>query len=102
MLQGQEYAGHLCLNQKEAAPWRMRFASAFDKEKSAAEQAVMAFRPQMATLPPPASKDPKKKKERPRLTPAELAAKKAKQAEEGENPAVTPKTKLGCMRHEME
>lgn len=83
-IQGQEYAGHLCLNQKEA-------------EKSAAEQAVMAFRPQMASLPPPASKDPKKKKERPRLTPAELAAKKAKQAEEGENPAVTPKTKLNAL-----
>ena len=27
------------------------------QEKSAAEQAVMAFRPQMASLPPPASKD---------------------------------------------
>ena len=27
------------------------------KEKSAAEQAVMAFRPQMASLPPPASKE---------------------------------------------
>jgi len=52
----------------------------------------------MATLPPPASKDPKKKKERPRLTPAELAAKKAKQAEEeGDNPAVTPKTKLNAL-----
>jgi len=83
-IQGQEYAGHLCLNQKEA-------------EKSAAEQAVMAFQPQMASLPPPASKDPKKKKERPRLTPAELAAKKAKQAEEGDNPAVTPKTKLNAL-----
>ena len=32
-----------------------------------------------------------------RLTPAELAAKKAKQAEEGENPAVTPKTTLSCI-----
>ena len=61
MLQGQEYAGHLCLNQKEAVPRQnMRLRRLKEecvaKEKSAAEQAVMAFRPQMATLPPPASK----------------------------------------------
>lgn len=64
MLQGQEYAGHLCLNQKEAVPRQrkrnMRLRRLKEEcvaeEKSAAEQAVMAFRPQMATLPPPASK----------------------------------------------
>eukprot|EP00440_Ansanella_granifera_P024056 gb/GFBE01026126.1/.p1 GENE.gb/GFBE01026126.1/~~gb/GFBE01026126.1/.p1 ORF type:complete len:280 (+),score=102.26 gb/GFBE01026126.1/:1-840(+) len=81
-IQGQEYAGHLCLNQKEA-------------EKSAAEQAVLAFKPQMESLPPPASKE-KKKKPQVRLTPAELAAKKAKQEEEG-NPAITPKTQLNAL-----
>mmetsp|Transcript_31308 Transcript_31308/g.50344 ORF Transcript_31308/g.50344 Transcript_31308/m.50344 type:complete len:331 (+) Transcript_31308:1-993(+) len=85
-IQGQEYAGHLCLNQKEA-------------EKSAAQQAVQAYSSQMNTLPPPASKDPAKKqrKVQPILTPAELAAKKAKREEEGENPAITPKTKLNTL-----
>lgn len=84
-IQGQEYAGHLCLNQKEA-------------EKSAAQQAVQAYSSQMSTLPPPASKDPqKKRKAQPLLSPAELAAKKAKAAEEGENPAITPKTKLNTL-----
>jgi len=83
-IQGQEYAGHLCLNQKEA-------------DKSAAQQAIEAFMDQMDQLPPPSSKD-KKKKVQVRLTPAELAAKKARQAEEGENnPAITPKTRLNAL-----
>lgn len=84
-IHGQEYAGHLCLNQKEA-------------EKSAAQQAVQAYASQMASLPPPASKDPQKKRQaKLMLTPAELAARKAKQAEEGDNPAITPKTKLNTL-----
>ncbi|CAJ1436280.1 unnamed protein product [Effrenium voratum] len=62
-IQGQEYAGQLCVKQKEA-------------EKSAAKQAVMA----MANLHPPTSKDPKKKTKR--LSPNGLAAKKAKQAKD--------------------
>eukprot|EP00930_Biecheleria_cincta_P030920 TRINITY_DN2142_c1_g1_i1.p1 TRINITY_DN2142_c1_g1~~TRINITY_DN2142_c1_g1_i1.p1 ORF type:complete len:341 (+),score=89.00 TRINITY_DN2142_c1_g1_i1:149-1171(+) len=83
-IQGQEYAGHLCLNQKEA-------------DKSAAQQAIMAFMDQIDQLPPPNSKD-KKKKTQVRLTAAELAAKKARQAEEGDNnPAITPKTRLNAL-----
>eukprot|EP00930_Biecheleria_cincta_P030921 TRINITY_DN2142_c2_g1_i1.p1 TRINITY_DN2142_c2_g1~~TRINITY_DN2142_c2_g1_i1.p1 ORF type:complete len:353 (-),score=82.14 TRINITY_DN2142_c2_g1_i1:37-1056(-) len=81
-LQGQEFAGHLTLNQKEA-------------EKSAAHQAVMAFQDQLEELPPPASKE-RKKKPMVRLTPQELAEKKARQAEE-DNPANTPKTKLNAL-----
>jgi len=83
-IQGQEYAGHLCLNQKEA-------------EKSAGQQAVLAFAGQMSTLPPPLSKDPARKKKKVPLTPQQLAEKKARQAEEGDNPAITPKTKLNTL-----
>lgn len=83
-MQGQEYAGHLTLNQKDA-------------EKSAAQQAVLAFSDQLQDLPPPAAKD-KKKKPMVRLTPQQLAEKKARQAEEGDsNPANTPKTKLNAL-----
>ncbi|CAE7659394.1 unnamed protein product, partial [Symbiodinium sp. CCMP2456] len=78
-IQGQEYAGHLCINQKDA-------------EKSAAEQAVMAFSSQMAVLKPPVQRD---KKRKPR-TPEEIAERKAKQEAEG-NPAITPKTLLNAL-----
>jgi len=84
-VQGQEYAGHLVLNQKDA-------------EKSAAEQAIIAFsqsnllQEQQAQ---PADKDKKKKKQT-KLTPEEHALRKAKQEEEG-NPAVTPKTLLNAL-----
>eukprot|EP00933_Yihiella_yeosuensis_P017411 TRINITY_DN1454_c1_g1_i1.p1 TRINITY_DN1454_c1_g1~~TRINITY_DN1454_c1_g1_i1.p1 ORF type:complete len:330 (-),score=107.72 TRINITY_DN1454_c1_g1_i1:85-1074(-) len=83
-IQGQEYAGHLCLSQKDA-------------EKSAADQAAKVYASQLATLPPPASKDPAKKKAKVPLTAAELAEKKAKQLDEGDNPAITPKTKLNTL-----
>jgi len=78
-VQGQEYAGHLSLNQKDA-------------EKSAAEQAVMAFASTDLLQP---DKEKKKKKQT-KLTPEEQALRKAKQEEEG-NPAVTPKTQLNAL-----
>eukprot|EP00931_Biecheleriopsis_adriatica_P033114 TRINITY_DN1923_c0_g1_i6.p1 TRINITY_DN1923_c0_g1~~TRINITY_DN1923_c0_g1_i6.p1 ORF type:complete len:321 (-),score=86.99 TRINITY_DN1923_c0_g1_i6:63-1025(-) len=80
-VQGQEYAGHLSMNQKDA-------------EKSAAQQALLGNQELAQNLPLPASKDPKKK---PPLTPAQIAEKKARQAEEGDNPAITPKTKLNTL-----
>mmetsp|Transcript_74198 Transcript_74198/g.159021 ORF Transcript_74198/g.159021 Transcript_74198/m.159021 type:complete len:341 (-) Transcript_74198:103-1125(-) len=87
-LGGQEYAGNLSLNPKEA-------------EKYAAQQALQAYATTIASLPPSGKADPaKKRKVTPKLTPAELAAKKAKAVDEGENPAITPKTKLNslCMK----
>eukprot|EP00913_Durusdinium_trenchii_P011023 g10347.t1 len=111
-VQGQEYAGHLVLNQKDA-------------EKSAAEQAIIAFsQSELLEQQTAADKDPKdssysrtlgqenglccalnslnlqledKKKKKPtKLTPEEHAQRKAKQEEEG-NPAVTPKTLLNAL-----
>uniref|UniRef100_A0A7S1WLG1 DRBM domain-containing protein n=1 Tax=Alexandrium catenella TaxID=2925 RepID=A0A7S1WLG1_ALECA len=80
-LQGEEYAGNLSPSPKEA-------------EKSAAQQALAAYANHIAAAPLSASKDP--------LTaPAPRgAAREAKQPEEDENPAITPKTKLNslCMR----
>jgi len=85
-VQGQEYAGNLCATPKEA-------------EKSAAMQVLANYEAQIKALPPVNSKETRKKAT-PFLTPAELAAKKARQAEEGDNPAITPKTELNslCMR----
>jgi len=83
---GQEYAGHLSLNAKDA-------------EKSAAHQALMAYAPTIEKL---SQEDDKKsrRKVHQQLTPEELAEKRARQAELGENPAITPKTKLNslCMK----
>lgn len=82
-VQGQEYAGHLVLNQKDA-------------EKSAAEQAIIAFsQSNLLQEAQPVDKDKKKKKQT-KLTPEEHALRKAKQEEEG-NPAVTPKTLLNAL-----
>lgn len=82
---GQEYAGHLCNTAKEA-------------EKSAAQQALTA-NPE-ATEVLAQKSDPQKPRRKPILTPAELAEKRAKRDEEGENAAITPKTKLNslCMK----
>ena len=67
VMQGQEYAGQLCVKQKEAAAWHQNYSIAsqgkhsvwaccgklfWSEEKSAAKQAVMA----MANLHPPTSK----------------------------------------------
>mmetsp|Transcript_49880 Transcript_49880/g.143580 ORF Transcript_49880/g.143580 Transcript_49880/m.143580 type:complete len:323 (+) Transcript_49880:59-1027(+) len=83
--EGQEYAGHLCMNAKEA-------------EKSAAHQALLAYGPAVEALPQVKEKKSKRKPQ-PR-TPEEFAERRAWQAEEGENPAITPKTKLNslCMK----
>jgi len=83
---GQEYAGHLCMSSKEA-------------EKSAAHQALLAYASTIQALGPKEEQKKGRKVQQP-LTPAELAEKKAKQAEAGENPAITPKTKLNsvCMK----
>mmetsp|Transcript_69782 Transcript_69782/g.112526 ORF Transcript_69782/g.112526 Transcript_69782/m.112526 type:complete len:329 (+) Transcript_69782:81-1067(+) len=82
-LDGQEYAGHLSPDQKGA-------------EKSAAQQALAANADAVSSaLTSPA--DPKKRKAPAApLTVEERAAKKAK-AEEGENPAITPKTQLNSL-----
>lgn len=83
---GQEYAGHLCMSSKEA-------------EKSAAHQALLAYASTIQALGPKEEQKKGRKGSQP-LSPAELAAKKAKQADAGENPAITPKTKLNslCMK----
>jgi dsRNA-specific ribonuclease len=83
---GQEYAGHLGGTSKEA-------------EKSAAEQALLAYAPTIEALGPKQDVPKGRKK----LSPEELAAKKERQAAEvgnGENPAITPKTRLNslCMK----
>mmetsp|Transcript_16620 Transcript_16620/g.35782 ORF Transcript_16620/g.35782 Transcript_16620/m.35782 type:complete len:335 (+) Transcript_16620:132-1136(+) len=82
---GQEYAGHLSMSSKEA-------------EKSAAYQALLAYAPAIEALGPKEEAVKSRKKQ----TPEEIAAKKEKQAAavEGENPAITPKTKLNslCMK----
>jgi len=82
---GQEYAGHLCQSAKEA-------------EKSAAEQALLA-NPNAAEVLATKT-EPQKGRRKPMLTPTELAEKRAKRLEEGENAAITPKTKLNslCMQ----
>eukprot|EP00928_Gymnodinium_smaydae_P037798 TRINITY_DN26192_c0_g3_i1.p1 TRINITY_DN26192_c0_g3~~TRINITY_DN26192_c0_g3_i1.p1 ORF type:complete len:358 (+),score=68.63 TRINITY_DN26192_c0_g3_i1:70-1074(+) len=79
---GQEYAGHLAGDHKQA-------------ERNAAIQAVDANRAAVDAL---ASEPKKSGNQQQRLTPAQLAAKKAKQAEEGyENPAFTPKVQLNSL-----
>lgn len=84
--QGQEYAGHLCTNAKEA-------------EKSAAHQAILAHAATLDMLSKDDDKKSRRKVHQP-LNPQQLAEKRAKQAEDGENPAITPKTKLNslCMK----
>jgi len=84
---GQEYAGHLCSSAKEA-------------EKSAAQQALLA-NPGAPEILATASDRDKNRRKNQTLTPAELAEKRAKRAELGEdNAAITPKTKLNslCMQ----
>lgn len=81
---GQEYAGHLSMSAKEA-------------EKSAAQQALMAYASTIETLGPKEDPQKNRRKIQQSLTPQELAAKKAKQLEAGENPAITPKTKLNSL-----
>mmetsp|Transcript_97291 Transcript_97291/g.251704 ORF Transcript_97291/g.251704 Transcript_97291/m.251704 type:complete len:223 (-) Transcript_97291:41-709(-) len=82
-LAGQEYAGHLTSNAKDA-------------EKSAAQQAMMAYAAEIEAMP---MKEPGKKKAP--QTPEQIEAKKARAlADDGVNPAITPKTKLNslCMK----
>jgi len=83
---GQEYAGHLCMSSKEA-------------EKSAAHQALLAYASTIQALGPKEEQKKGRKVQQP-LTPEEQAAKEARQAEAGENLAITPKTKLNslCMK----
>lgn len=83
---GQEYAGHLSVSSKEA-------------EKSAAHQALVAYSSTIENLGPKSEAKGRRKPQK-QLSPAELAEKKAKQADDGENPAITPKTKLNslCMK----
>lgn len=77
----QEYAGHLCSDQKAA-------------EKSAAQQALLANSEMVEAL----------KREQPKragmMTAEERAAKRARTVDPAENPAITPKTELNtlCMR----
>lgn len=84
---GQEYAGHLSISAKEA-------------EKSAAHQALLAYASTIEALAEKGDQPKNRRKIQQQLTPQQLAEKKAKQAEEGENPAITPKTKLNslCMK----
>mmetsp|Transcript_102520 Transcript_102520/g.260407 ORF Transcript_102520/g.260407 Transcript_102520/m.260407 type:complete len:345 (+) Transcript_102520:2-1036(+) len=84
---GQEYAGHLCMSSKDA-------------EKSAASQALVAYGPTIETLGSKEDAQKQRKKAQQPLTPEELAVKKERQTQEGENPAITPKTKLNslCMK----
>mmetsp|Transcript_73862 Transcript_73862/g.238726 ORF Transcript_73862/g.238726 Transcript_73862/m.238726 type:complete len:346 (-) Transcript_73862:106-1143(-) len=86
-LGGQEYAGNLAFNPKDA-------------EKDAALQALQAYAGAIAALPQSSAKDAaKKRKMAPMLGQEELAAKQARM-EAGENPAFTPKVKLNslCMK----
>mmetsp|Transcript_31428 Transcript_31428/g.90736 ORF Transcript_31428/g.90736 Transcript_31428/m.90736 type:complete len:340 (-) Transcript_31428:149-1168(-) len=87
---GQEYAGHLSMSSKEA-------------EKSAAQQALLAYAASLEALGPKEDVPKKKKPSASKLSPAEAAAKKESQAageEEEDNPAITAKTKLNslCMK----
>jgi len=84
---GQEYAGHLSMSAKEA-------------EKSAAHQALLVYASTIEALGPKEDAAKTRRTKQTQLTPAELAAKRAKQAEAGDNPAITPKTKLNslCMK----
>eukprot|EP00931_Biecheleriopsis_adriatica_P010820 TRINITY_DN111885_c0_g1_i1.p1 TRINITY_DN111885_c0_g1~~TRINITY_DN111885_c0_g1_i1.p1 ORF type:complete len:320 (+),score=73.24 TRINITY_DN111885_c0_g1_i1:48-1007(+) len=82
-LSGQEYAGHLCVDQKAA-------------EKSAAQQAVTANAALIEQVNSQA-KDAKKRPGPKVLTPEEIAAKKARIAAGEVNPANTPKMELNSL-----
>lgn len=79
-LQGQEYAGHLCHDQKTA-------------EKSAAQQALTANDSLVQEVK---IQGPTEKKRSSDMTPAERAEKKARQELDG-NPSITPKTELNSL-----
>merc|ERR1719444_191808 len=91
-MEGQEYAGHVCTNAKDA-------------EKSAADQALSAYASVIAALPPVPGGAPKKKKP---ANPAganrgltgQLPTALPGAAATGDNPALTDKVKLNslCMK----
>lgn len=80
---GQEYAGHLCTSSKEA-------------EQSAAQQALLGFKPTIEQLQAQEETQPKSKGKKQSGQQDGVDQKLS----ESENPAITPKTKLNslCMR----